>query len=77
MSDERLIAKIDEFIEFQKRPSIFLKPTLVMQDHKWCAWYGESIDNGIAGFGKTPTEAYHDFDVKFYDYIPKHETVNA
>lgn len=71
MSDDTIIAKISEYVEFQKRPSTFLKPQLVIHDHKWCAWFGESIDNGIAGYGKTPTEAYHDFDAKFYDHTPK------
>ena len=71
MSDDTIIAKLSEYVEFQKRPSVFLKPNLVIHDNKWCVWYGESIENGIAGFGKTPTEAFHDFDSKFYDSPPR------
>ncbi len=71
MSEEKILEKISEFVEFKKRPSIFLKPQLVIQNNKWCAWYGESVENAVVGYGKTPTEAYHDFDNKFYDYLPK------
>ena len=29
---------------------------------QWCALYGENLQEGVAGFGRTPAEAMADFD---------------
>ncbi len=71
MPKQKIFEKISEYVEFKKRPSVFLKPQLIIHNNKWCAWFGESIENGIAGYGKTPTEAFHNFDSNFYDSPPR------
>jgi len=44
------------------RPSYLLKPRLSIDGNKWCALYGDNLQDGVAGFGKSPSEAYIDFD---------------
>jgi len=44
------------------RPSYIHKPKLNIDGNMWCALYGDDLQNGVAGFGKSPEEAYQDFD---------------
>lgn len=44
------------------RPSIMLRPTISLDGNKWCALYGDNLQDGVAGFGDTPEEAFRDFD---------------
>ena len=43
-----------------------LKPKLSIDGDKWCALYGENLQDGVAGFGDSPAEAYKDFDKNWY-----------
>lgn len=43
-------------------PSYMLRPKLSVDGNQWCALFGESIQDGLAGFGNSPEEAYADFD---------------
>mgnify|MGYP001581463952 FL=1 len=45
------------------RPSSRLRPKLSLDGGQWCALYGDNIQDGIAGFGGSPAEAYAAFDV--------------
>jgi hypothetical protein len=45
-----------------QRPSTIYKPSLKIDGNEWCALYGENLQDGVAGFGKSPHEAMHDFD---------------
>ncbi|MCK5602564.1 hypothetical protein KAR91_11860 [Candidatus Pacearchaeota archaeon] len=44
------------------RPSHQFQPKLSIDGNMWCALYGENLQDGVAGFGKSPKEAYLDFD---------------
>lgn len=44
------------------RPSVLFKPKVFMDGDYWCALYGENIQEGVAGFGKSPSEATEAFD---------------
>ena len=44
------------------RPSFLFKPKLYIDGDKWCALYGENLQEGVAGFGDSPELAYQDFD---------------
>jgi hypothetical protein len=44
------------------RPSILLRPALVIDGNQWCALYGEDLQAGVAGFGESPALAFSDFD---------------
>lgn len=43
-------------------PSAIFKPRLSIDGDQWCALYGENLQDGVAGFGKSPGDAMHDFD---------------
>ena len=47
------------------RPSTVHKPRLFIDGNKWCALYGDNIQDGVAGFGKSPSEAFIDFDINW------------
>ena len=44
------------------RPAIQLRPRLSIDGNKWCAMYGDNLQDGVAGFGDSPDLAYWDFD---------------
>lgn len=44
------------------RPCYLLKPHLLIDGDMWCALFGENLQDGVAGFGKSPELAYADFD---------------
>ena len=46
-------------------PSVRFRPNLYQDGDQWCALYGESLQEGVAGFGDTPAEAMADFDKKW------------
>lgn len=46
----------------QRRPFIQLRPRLFIDGNRWCALYGENIQDGVVGFGVSPEEAAWDFD---------------
>ncbi len=53
------------------RPVVLLKPRFFIDGNLWCALYGENLQDGIAGFGKTPADAAHDFDREFNGWEQK------
>ena len=44
------------------RPSSIFKPKIYIDGDQWCALYGEDLQCGVAGFGKSPADAMWDFD---------------
>ncbi len=46
----------------KQRPSVLFRPTIAPDGPKWCALYGENIQEGVCGFGDTPDAAMRDFD---------------
>lgn len=45
-----------------QRPAVLFKPKLYVDGNQWCAVYGDDIQNGVAGFGDSPSKAMTDFD---------------
>jgi hypothetical protein len=43
-------------------PAFKLRPRLSLDGNKWSAVYGENLQDGVAGFGDSPAEAFADFD---------------
>ena len=43
-------------------PSAIYRPSLSIDGDKWCALYGENLQDGVAGFGDSPADAMWDFD---------------
>lgn len=52
--------------ENRLRPSVNFKPKLIRDGNKWCALYGEDLQEGVAGFGDSPDEAMRNFDSEWY-----------
>lgn len=46
----------------QQRPSVLFRPAIYIDGNKWCALYGENLQDGVAGFGNSPAEAMDEFD---------------
>lgn len=63
---EMTAAAFQEAASEQMRPCVLLKPTLKPDGDRWCALYGENLQDGIAGFGKSPSDAMHDFDKNYH-----------
>ena len=49
----------------QMRPSVLFKPKLSIDGDQWCALYGDDLQDGVAGFGKSPQDAMWDFDAQW------------
>jgi hypothetical protein len=55
--------------EQQMRPSTLYKPRVYPDGNMWCALYGENIQEGVTGFGKSPELAMLDFDDNWHKEI--------
>ena len=53
---------IREVQYIMQRPSVLYRPKISIDGNKWCALYGENLQDGVAGFGDTPELAMIDFD---------------
>ena len=53
------------------RPFILMAHNIKMSidGDKWCALFGENIQDGIAGFGESPDLAAWDFDKQWCQHI--------
>ncbi len=63
----------EEYISELDRPSFTLRPKLSRDGDKWCALYGDDLQNRVAGFGDSPASAYYDFDRAWCEKLPKKE----
>lgn len=43
-------------------PSAIYRPSIAIDGNKWCALYGDNLQEGVAGFGDSPALAMADFD---------------
>lgn len=55
----------------ERRPFIQLRPRLFIDGDQWCALYGENLQDGVAGFGKSPDLASWDFDANWTKHLPE------
>lgn len=46
-------------------PFMLLKPKIMIDGNKWCALYGDNLQDGVAGFGDSPQEAEEDFNLNW------------
>jgi hypothetical protein len=51
-------------------PHVRLRPRLSIDGNKWCALYGDNLQDGVAGFGDSPAEALYDFDCEMHRKLP-------
>jgi hypothetical protein len=57
---ERMVEKV---VQQGMRPSVLFRPALSKDGDMWCMLYGKDLQEGIAGYGKTPEAAALAFDV--------------
>lgn len=64
--------KYQTAIEMQEM-SLFalLKPSLKQDGSQWCVLYGDSIEEGIAGFGISPNVAIQNWNKKWHEQLPQ------
>ncbi len=55
------------------RPCVLYKPKVYLDGDVWCALYGENIQEGVVGFGESPSKAMYNFDENWCKEIPKQE----
>ena len=48
------------------RPCVMFRPSIQVDGNMWCALYGKDLQSGIAGFGKSVSDAMHDFDKNYH-----------
>ena len=63
-------AAIEAASEYTK-PSVVFKPRIMIDGNQWCALYGDNLQDGVAGFGKSPAEAMREFDRAWYAELEK------
>jgi len=54
--------RIQQTINYYEEPSAIYKPKVFPDGDKWCALYGDNIQEGVCGFGDTPAAAIIDFN---------------
>ena len=63
---ERAAAEVAEYAsrvsDAHCRPSAVYRPILKIDGDQWCALYGDNLQDGVAGFGDTPSAAMRAFD---------------
>lgn len=57
------------------RPSAVFKPRLSIDGNQWCALYGDNLQDGVAGFGDSPSDAMWDFDKAWGAKLPANAKV--
>ena len=50
----------------QQRPCVLFRPKVSIDGNQWCALYGDNLQDGVAGFGDSPSEAMTDFDKNWH-----------
>lgn len=49
------------------RPAVIWKPRVFPDGDMWCALYGDNLQDGVCGFGKSPDLATREFDRAWYE----------
>lgn len=63
-------AAIQQAAACYERPSAVFRPCLSIDGNKWCALYGDNLQDGVAGFGDSPADAMWDFDRNWHAALP-------
>jgi hypothetical protein len=49
----------------QRAPHVLMRPKVYPDGDQWCALYGDDLQSGVCGFGKTPEAACANFDLNW------------
>lgn len=53
----------------RQQPSVLYRPRIFVDGTKWCALYGDNLQDGVAGFGDSPAEAMDEFNSNWHAKI--------
>jgi hypothetical protein len=53
-----------------ERPSTVHKPRLFIDGDQWCALFGDNLQDGVAGFGDSPSATMNAFDNAWCEKLP-------
>lgn len=74
-SQDYFTATLDIIEREIKRSCYLMRPKLSIDGNRWCALYGDNLQDGVAGFGGSPAEALDDFDIQMTKGLNKDNTV--
>ncbi len=57
-----------------QRPSVIYRPAISIDGNQWCALYGDNLQDGVAGFGDSPSDAMIDFDKAWFQKFKAGDT---
>jgi hypothetical protein len=57
--------------EVHTEPCAVYRPKLSIDGDQWCALYGEDLQSGVCGFGKSPELAMLDFNRVWWKKLPE------
>lgn len=63
--------KVKEVANSFYNPSVQYRPRIYIDGNKWCALYGDNLQDGVCGFGDSPAEAMQDFDKEWFAKLNK------
>jgi hypothetical protein len=69
-------AAVDSAASHYERPSVLFRPSLSIDGDQWRALYGDNLQDGVAGFGKSPADAMWDFDRNWAKKLPAQTTIS-
>lgn len=58
-------------LDYQTTPMRLYKPKLSLDGNEYCFLYGDNLQDGVCGFGKSPELARIDFDKNWYKELNK------
>lgn len=60
---------IEQVSHIALEPFSLFRPKLYKDGNKWCALYGENLQDGVCGFGKSPAQAQVAFNLAWEEKI--------
>lgn len=57
--------QLDNKVIYNCFASAIYRPKVFPDGNAWCALYGENVQEGVCGFGDTPADAVHDFNLRW------------
>jgi hypothetical protein len=66
---EQLARVIERDANLRHSPCQLYKPRVFRDGDKWCALYGDDLQVGVSGHGRTPEEATRQFDENWFKFV--------
>lgn len=68
---EMAMGAIRQAASCHEEPSAIYRPKISIDGNKWCALYGDNLQDGVAGFGDSPELAMRDFNANWHAKLPE------